>query len=58
MSSISIYFQPINSDLFVNLHKETIGQSVLGHVDGSFPDWSICDVVFFGVLTESGLSVA
>jgi len=49
MSSISIYFQPINSDLFENLHKETIGQSVLGHVDGSFPDWSICDVVFFGV---------
>ena len=62
MSSISIYFQSISSDLFDDLHQETIGQSVHIHVDNSFPDWSACDVVFFGVqedrASESNMGAA
>ena len=49
MSSISIYFQSINSETIISLHDECLGKSMQIHHDGQFPEWEKCDVVIFGV---------
>jgi formiminoglutamase len=49
MSSISIYFQPINPEAIDSLHDECLGKSMQIHHDGEFPEWEKCDVVIFGV---------
>jgi formiminoglutamase len=49
MSSISIYFQPIQQELVAELHKESLGQKIDIHSEEGFPDWEDSDVVLFGV---------
>lgn len=49
MSSISIYFQSIESEPLQSLHKESLGRAIDIHVEEDFPDWENADVVLFGV---------
>ena len=49
MSSISIFFQPIDPELCTGLHKECMGNSIYVHLENQFPDWENCDAVLFGV---------